>query len=143
MRLRPLRDQIILHPLAWRPSAVIEVAGDKRRTLRGVVVAVGPGERVKKYWRDSRGQKCKMGETGQVIPTELCPGDVVEIGGLELDGYRFQSTYLDGQQYVIIQQQDVGFVIENPSAPDSAIAEKYREDEQRATRGLFRASESG
>lgn len=126
MRIRPLRDQILLRPLAWRPSAVIEVAGDKRRTLRGVVVAVGPGERVKKYWRDSRGQKCKMGETGQVIPTEVQPGDVVEIGGLELDGYRFQTTYLDGQQYVIIQQQDVGFVIEQPSTADREIAQIYR-----------------
>jgi hypothetical protein len=127
MKLRPLRDQIILHPLSWRPSAVIEVAGDKRRTLRGVVAWVGPGERVKKYWRDSRGQKCKMGETGRVIPTEVRPGDVVEIGGLELDGYRFQTTYLDGQQYVIIQQQDVAFVVEEPSEADLMVAVRYRE----------------
>lgn len=110
MKLRPLRDQIILRPLEWRPSEVILIAGNKRKPLRGVVVAIGPGQRVKKYWRNSRGERVKMGETGQVIPTEVKAGDIVEIGGLEIDGYKFPAVDIDGVRHVICQEQDVCFV---------------------------------
>src|SRR5690349_16089480 len=85
-KFRPLRDQIIVKPLPWQPSTIIEVAGNKRKPLRGVVVAVGPGQRQKKYWRNAQGQRCKVGETGVVIPISVKPGDVVELGGLERDG---------------------------------------------------------
>lgn len=110
MNLRPLRDQIILLPLEWRPSSVIQIAGNKRSPLRGKVVAIGPGRRVLKYWRNSRGERTKVGETGQVIPTEVKVGDIVEIGGLELDGYKFPTTDIDGVRHVICQEADVCFV---------------------------------
>ena len=109
--IRPLRDQIIVKPLEWRPSAIIHIAGNKRAPLRGIVVAVGPGQRVKKYWKNSQGQRHLMGETGQVIPTEVRPGDVVELGGLELDGYKFQQVDIEGVQHLICQEQDVCFVL--------------------------------
>lgn len=111
--LRPLRDQIILKPLEWRPSTVIEVAGNKRKPLRGEVIAIGPGRRVLKYWKNSKGERIKMGETGQVIPTEVKPGDIVEIGGLEIDGYKFPTQVIDGVQYVICREADVCFVHED------------------------------
>lgn len=113
MMLRPLRDQIIVKPLDWRPSAILAIAGNQRRTLRGVVVAIGPGRRVLKYWKNSRGERCKMGETGQVIPTEVKPGDVVELGGLEIDGYKFKTVDIDNVQHVLCQEADVCFVCED------------------------------
>lgn len=112
MMLRPLRDQIILKPLQWRPSRIIEIAGNKRRPLRGEIVAIGPGRHVYKYWRNSKGERVKMSFTGQVIPTELKAGDIVEIGGLEIDGYKFPTTDIDGVQYVICREADVCFVHE-------------------------------
>jgi len=110
MKLRPLRDQIILKPLPWRPSAIIEVAGNQRRTLRGEVVAIGPGRRVLQYWKNGRGERVMMGESGQVIPTEVRPGDVVEIGGLEIDGYKFPTEIIEGVEHVICSERDVCFV---------------------------------
>lgn len=123
MQLRPLRDQIIVQPLEWRPSSIIHVAGNKRAALRGKVIAVGPGARVKKYWKNTQGQRIAMAETGQVIPTELQPGDIVELGGLELDGYKFQTIELDHQQYVVCQEADVAMVVTyetswEPASPD-------------------------
>ena len=112
MSLRPLRDQLIVKPLEWRPSSIIEIAGNKRRPLRGIVHAVGPGRRVLKYWKNGRGERVMMGETGQVIPTEVKVGDEVEIGGLEIDGYKFPTEYIDGVQYVICREADVCFVHE-------------------------------
>jgi co-chaperonin GroES (HSP10) len=110
-KLRPLRDQIVVKALEWSPSTIITVAGSERRPMRGIVVAVGPGQRVKKYWRNSKGERCKMGETGQVIPTEVKPGDLVEVGGLELNGYQFPQVTIGSELHVVCQEQDVAMVI--------------------------------
>ena len=56
-----------------------------------------------------------MGETGQVIPTEVKPGDVVELGGLEIDGYKFKTVDIDNLQHVLCQEADVCFVCEGTS----------------------------
>jgi co-chaperonin GroES (HSP10) len=110
--LRPLRDQIVVKPLAWEPSKLIVIAGNQRKPLRGVVVFVGPGERVKRRWKNSAGQVHKIGEMGQVIPTEVKPGDVVELGGLEIDGYAFQQVAIGHEVHLICQEKDVAGVIE-------------------------------
>lgn len=110
--LRPLRDQIVVRPLAWEPSKLIVIAGNQRKPLRGVVVFVGPGERVKRRWKDNNGQVHKIGETGQVIPTEVRPGDVVELGGLEIDGYAFQQITIGHEVHLICQEKDVACVDE-------------------------------
>lgn len=107
---RPLREQIIVKCLPWSPSATIVVAGDKRSPLRGTVVAVGPGERVKRRWKNAQGQMYKIGETGQVIPTEVKPGDVVELGGLELDGYQFQQILIGHELHIVCSEKDVCYV---------------------------------
>ena len=111
-RLRPLRDQIVVRPLEWEPSKLIVIAGNKRKPLRGVVVFAGPGERVKRRWKNHDGQVHKIGETGQVIPTEVKPGDVVELGGLEIDGYAFQQITIGHEVHLLCQEKDVGFVVE-------------------------------
>jgi co-chaperonin GroES (HSP10) len=110
--LRPLRDQIVVKPLPWTPSTTIEIAADKRAPMRGVVVFAGPGQRVKRYWKNAQGQKTKVGETGQVIRTEVKPGDVVELGGLELDGYQFTQILIGHELHIVCQEQDVCFVRE-------------------------------
>lgn len=119
-KLRPLRDQIIVKAIEWRPSAVIHLAGNERRPMRGEVVAVGPGQRVKRYWRNAKGEKCKVGETGQVIPTEVRPGDIVELGGLELDGYRFPQLTIGSEVHVIAQEQDITLIHEGPLASETS-----------------------
>lgn len=111
-KLRPLRDQIIVKHLPWTPSATIVVAADTRKTLRGTVVAVGPGARVKRYWKNREGQRIKVGETGQVIPTEVKPGDVVELGGLERNGYGFTEILIGHDLHVVCQEADVAGVLE-------------------------------
>lgn len=111
-KFRPLRDQIIVKPLGWQPSKVILIAGDKRKPLRGEVVFVGPGQRKKKYWKDRNGQRCKVGETGVVIPCEVKPGDIVELGGLEINGYNFPQLVIGTEPHVLCQEQDVVFIHE-------------------------------
>ena len=110
--LRPLREQIVVKVLEWEPSKLIVIAGNQRKPLRGVVVFVGPGERVKRRWKDRNAQVHKIGETGQVIPTEVRPGDVVELGGLEIDGYAFQQITIGHEVHVVCSEKDVCGVID-------------------------------
>jgi co-chaperonin GroES (HSP10) len=110
--IRPLRDRIVLKPLDWQPSNIISIAGDNRKPLRGVVVAVGPGYRQKRWKFNSKGERCGMGETGRVIPIEVKPGDVVELGGLELNGYDFPQIVIGNELHVICQEQDVVGIVE-------------------------------
>lgn len=112
--LRPLREKIIVKPLPWTPSSIIEIAGNKRAPLRGVVTAVGPGERVKVRWKNAQGQIYKIGETGQVIPTSIKPGDVVELGGLERDGYQFDQILIGHELHVVCSEKDVCFIHDEP-----------------------------
>ena len=109
--LRPLREQIVVKVLEWEPSKLIVIAGNQRKPLRGVVVFFGPGERVKRRWKNHDGQVNKIGETGQVIPTEVRPGDVVELGGLEIDGYAFQQITIGHEVHVICSEKDVACVV--------------------------------
>jgi co-chaperonin GroES (HSP10) len=112
-KLRPLRDRMVVRPLSWQPSAIIEIAGDARKPLRGEVVAIGPGQRQKRYYRNANGEVHKMGETGRVIPTEVKVGDVVELGGLEIDGYGFPEIVIGTERFILCQEQDVAGVVES------------------------------
>lgn len=101
--LRPLRDHIVVKPLAWRPSAIVDIAGDTRKPLRGTVVAVGPGCYPKRY--NSNRSKCW--DSAVFRPTQVRVGDVVELGGLELGGYRFPQILIGTEMHVICREEDV------------------------------------
>ncbi len=101
--LRPLRDHIVVKPLEWKPSKIIHIAGDSRKPLRGVVVAVGPGVYPWRYNRD----RSKRWESRQFRPTEVKPGDTVELGGLENDGYSFPQVLIDNELHIVVREQDV------------------------------------
>lgn len=101
--LRPLRDQIVVRPLEWKPSSIIAIAGNDRRPLRGVVVAAGPGCYPKRYNRD----RSKTWPSAQFRPTQVKVGDTVELGGLELGGYMFPQIMIDNVMHVICREEDV------------------------------------
>lgn len=107
--LRPLRDGIVLEPLDWNPSHVIELVRFGR-PLRGIVKAVGPGAYKKVYLKNSEGQRCGYKDTMIFMPTEVKPGDVVELGGLNAfdgEGYRFEDVVLDGKTHLLCREADV------------------------------------
>lgn len=110
--IRPLGDRIFVRPLAPLTSKVVHVVHESR-ALRGVVVAVGPGYRQKRRYKNSRGEVVKIGETGRVIPTEVKVGDVVELGGLELGGYSFPKVVIGTVEHIIAQEQDVTMIVEH------------------------------
>jgi len=84
VKIRPLDDRILVKRLEqpeWGPFAIPDTA--KAKSLRGVVLAVGPG--------------CRSDE-GRRIPLDVKPGDVVYFG---------PYTDLERDDWVMIREADV------------------------------------
>ncbi len=113
--LRMLRDNILLRPLDWKASEVI-IAIRHGRPVRGEVVAIGPGKWVKRYVtgkRDGKGFR-KSYETKVFQKTEVKPGDIVNIGGLNIfdgAGYMAMLEVVVGTETLLMfQEADVAVV---------------------------------
>lgn len=107
---RPLGDRLLVRPLPAVTSDILSVV-HQSRPVRGVVVSAGPGYRQKRRYKNSKGEVYKTGETGRVIPTEVRPGDVVELGGKELGGYSFPTVVIGNVEHIICQEQDVAGIV--------------------------------
>ena len=109
--IKPLRDCIVIEPLAWRPSTALHVVYTGK-PLRGVVRAVGPGCYRKRY-DGPKGNRTKSWDSRHFTPTDLQVGDVVELGGLELRGYLFPTFRWGGKELILCREADVAIVIED------------------------------
>jgi co-chaperonin GroES (HSP10) len=94
---KPTSDYILVKPVERRQSTTLEVISDEKYN-RGMVVAVGPGERIK----NRRGE-----ETGHIRPMVLKPGDFITY--VDLD--HIYPKYFEGKdEYRVLQDKDVTFV---------------------------------
>lgn len=116
--MRMTGDRILVKPLEWDGESVhgegsrIHVVRNGR-PLRGQVVAVGPGHNPIKYTNNALGKRAKMDYSKRFRPTELKPGDVIELGGLnQFDGkgYQFTEVIYNGVPHLICQERDVAIV---------------------------------
>lgn len=114
-RIRPLRDQIIVEPLNWEPSRLIEVAY-AGKPLRGKVLTVGPGCYPKRY-DGPKGKRSKTWDAKCFRPCDVQIGDIVELGGLEIGGYLFQTIRWGRKEVVICREEDVAIVREDEHGP--------------------------
>ncbi|CAB4121076.1 GroES chaperonin family [uncultured Caudovirales phage] len=113
-RLRPLRDQIVVRPLEIKLSETI-IADWSGKPSRGEVIAVGPGHYPNIHERGERhGQPYHtVRQSKHFSPTQLKPGDIVQLGGMGIGGYLFQQIGIDGVDHVICREADV-CLIEEP-----------------------------
>ena len=110
--VRMLGDRILLKPLKWEPSKIIEVVRHGR-ALRGEVMAIGPGHNPLKYKKE-RGRKL-MDYSKRFRPTEIQVGDIVELGGLNIfdgKGYEFPEVVVGNETMLICTERDVTMVIQ-------------------------------
>jgi len=111
-QLRMMGDRILLKPLEWDASKII-IAIRHGRAVRGEVVAVGPGCHPKKYKPGPKGPRSLMDYAKRFQPTELKPGDIVELGGLNVfdgKGYMFPEVMVGTERHIIVQEADVAIV---------------------------------
>lgn len=113
-QVRMTGDRILLKPLAWEPSKILEVVRFGR-ALRGQVMAVGPGHNPIKYRAGPKGKRQFMDYSRHFRPTEVRAGDVVELGGLNQfdgQGYEFQEVIVGNERMIICTERDVAIVCE-------------------------------
>ena len=106
MAFIPASDYILVKPIKRRQSHVIEVISNEKYS-RGLVVAVGPGERIVKRRRLSQ-TDWEVTETGAIRPMQVKPGDFITH---ETIG-RYGAYSEGGVDYVILQEKDVAFISE-------------------------------
>lgn len=107
--LRMLGDRLLIKPLDWRPSHVLDVVTN-RRPFSGRVVAAGPGKYPKRRTPTNDPKVTRLTLRNRYQPTEVRVGDVVELGGLNVfdgQGYQFPEVTLNGERHLIISEQDV------------------------------------
>lgn len=113
--VRMLGDRILLKPLAWEPSKILEVVRFGR-PLRGQVMRIGPGHNPIKYKAGPKGRKQFMDYSKRFRPTEVREGDIVELGGLNQfdgEGYKFQEVTVGNEKMLICTERDVAMVCES------------------------------
>lgn len=104
-KIKPLRDQIILEPIPWPFSEVLEVVY-RGRPLRGKVKAIGPGTYQKRY-DGPKGRRSKSWDSKHLTPCDVKVGDIVQLGGLSIDGYLFPTFRWGNQEHVVCREADV------------------------------------
>ncbi len=123
-RLRMLGDRILLRPLDWKASDII-IAIRHGRPVRGEVVAVGPGKwvtRIRTGKRDGKDYR-KQYQTKVFQKTEVKPGDIVNIGGLNIfdgAGYMAMLEVIVGTETLLIFQEADVCLVEDSSGPRDA-----------------------
>jgi co-chaperonin GroES (HSP10) len=116
--LRMTGDRILLKPLDWDASKTV-IAIRHGRPVRGEVVAVGPGHNPLKYKANAMGRKGLIDYSKHFRPTEVKPGDIVELGGLNQfdgQGYQFPEVVLNGVTHIICSERDVCIVRDDQRA---------------------------
>lgn len=94
MKLRPLGDRVIVQRLeseTQTASGIVIPESASEKPDQGTVVAVGPGRRA---------------DDGSLIPLELTVGDKILFGK-----YAGQSTKVDGEEFLVIREEEVLAVI--------------------------------
>lgn len=118
-RVRPLRDQIVVLPDQHVHPTLVLAA--ERGPTSGVVVAVGPGARVKRRERNADGDVIRLRETGRVIPMSVKVGDRIHFGKPPNGWYTWPEIVVGATVHYVMQEADVCF-IEEPDGGCSTAA---------------------
>ena len=102
MKVRPLHDRIIVQRLdegEQQIGGIIIPDSAKEKPQQGKVLAVGAG---------------RITDEGKRIPLDVEPGNVILFGK-----YSGQEIKLDGEEYLIVKEDEVLAVIDNASTRSS------------------------
>jgi co-chaperonin GroES (HSP10) len=118
MKLRPLRDQIIVEPVDIMHSRVLIIPPHESKLVRGKVIAVGPGH-YPNYYLDKdgkrladheRNKRAKVASGTVFVPTTVRVGDMVHLDGRNTGKDAFDAFYYGDQYCVHAREADVAGV---------------------------------
>ncbi len=117
--IRCRRDYIVVEPLEVDHGGLL-VVRERTKPLRGIVKAVGPGHYPKRYDHSDKHRRTKTWDSRAFQPTEVKPGDVVELGGYGFGGYAFQTFIWGDKVHLICREADVSGVVDPPERSQTA-----------------------
>ena len=101
MKIRPLQDRVLVKRLEEEvektKGGIIIPDTAKEKPQQGKVIAVGKG---------------KVNDEGKVLPLDVKVGDTILFGK-----YSGQEIKLDGEEYLIMREDEVLAVLENGAEP--------------------------
>jgi len=103
MNLRPLYDRIVVRRIEHKEQVqggIIIPDSAKEKPQEGEVVAVGKGKHL---------------EDGSVVPLDVKAGDLILFGK-----YSGSEIKMDGQEYVIVREDEVLGILEGASITEKA-----------------------
>jgi hypothetical protein len=117
--MRMTEDRLLVKPLDWSGEDVhgtgtqLIVVRDGR-PVRGEVVAAGPGiYPIVRREKSPDGRNTKITRSKHFRPTQVKPGDKIEVGGLNVydgKGYQFPQVVYNGEPHFICTERDVSGV---------------------------------
>lgn len=117
-KVRPKEDWLIVKPLPPNLSQTI-AANWNGEAVRGKVIAAGPGKYPNIHTKgfrpgkDGKPEQFRTVRKSKVfVPTEVKPGEVVQLGGMDIGGYLWKHLILDGEDHIWCMEADVCFVEE-------------------------------
>src|SRR6266403_1583174 len=110
--IRCRRDYMVVEPLDVDHGTLLAVIR-QTKPLRGIVKAVGPGCYPKRYDHPDKHRRTKVWDSRTFQPTEVKPGDVIELGGYDFGGYAFQTFLWGDKVHLICREGDVSGVVVN------------------------------
>lgn len=108
--IRCLRDQIVVEPLDIDHGTMLELVY-RGQPVRGRVLAVGPGTFHKRY-DGPKGKRTKSWDSKHFTPCDVRVGDLVDLGGLEINGYLFVRIIWGSRDVVVCREADIAVVVE-------------------------------
>ena len=115
MNVRPLHDRIIVQRLEegeQQIGGIIIPDSAKEKPQQGKVLAVGNG---------------KINDEGKRIPLDVLPGNLILFGK-----YSGQEIKLDGEEYLIMKEDEVLAVIDNAAQATTTKATKAEKAEKKS-----------
>ena len=110
--IRCRRDYLIVEPLKVDHRVSFEVI-EHTKPLRGIVKAVGPGCYPKRYDHQDKHRRTKVWDSKAFLPTEVKPGDVIELGSPQGErGYSFYTFLWGDKPHLVVREGDVSGVVE-------------------------------
>lgn len=106
VKLRCLRDQMIVEPIDVMHSHVLVIPPHSSKLVRGKVRAIGPGHYPNRY-DGPKGKRTKIMAGTIFVPTTVKVGDIVHLDGRQTGKGAFDAFYWGSQYCLHAREADV------------------------------------
>jgi co-chaperonin GroES (HSP10) len=110
-QIRMRLDYMLVEPLERDLSKTLTVV-ENTKPVRGRVIAIGPGTHPKVYDHPDKHKRKSFEYSSRFLETQVKPGDLVELGGIDIGGYSFPQIMYGDKKYLICRELDVSGVLD-------------------------------